>query len=66
MNNSNHTKISTLTSIIILTRNGLSYTKECIRSIFQHTTENFELIMIDNGSTDGTIQFLKTLPKPKS
>lgn len=54
-----------LTSIIILTHNGLKFTKECIRSIFQYTKEDFELVIVDNGSTDGTIEFLKTLPKAK-
>ncbi|WHY95324.1 glycosyltransferase family 2 protein [Peribacillus simplex] len=56
---------SPLTSIIILTRNGLAFTKECISSIFRHTRENFELILVDNGSTDGTLEFLKTLPNSK-
>ncbi|ASS96797.1 glycosyltransferase family 2 protein [Peribacillus simplex] len=56
---------SPLTSIIILTRNGLAFTKECISSIFRHTKENFELILVDNGSTDGTVEFLKTLPNSK-
>jgi len=56
---------SPLTSIIILTRNGLTFTKECISSIFRYTRENFELILVDNGSTDGTLEFLKTLPNTK-
>jgi GT2 family glycosyltransferase len=55
--------LATLTSIIILTHNGLSFTKECISSIFAHTRENFELILIDNASTDETVQYLNTLPK---
>ncbi|MGE7906601.1 glycosyltransferase family 2 protein [Peribacillus sp. NPDC094092] len=59
------TATSPLTSIIILTRNGLSFTKECISSIFRHSKENFELILVDNGSTDGTVDFLKTLPNSK-
>lgn len=54
---------STMTSIIMLTCNGLSFTKECILSIFNFTSENFELILVDNASTDGTIQYLHTLPK---
>ncbi|MDE3838792.1 glycosyltransferase family 2 protein [Bacillus methanolicus] len=53
---------SQLTSIIIVTRNGLSFTKECITSVFQHTLENFELILVDNGSLDDTLEYLKSLP----
>ncbi|MBD1378984.1 glycosyltransferase family 2 protein [Metabacillus arenae] len=54
-----------LTSIIILTHNSLAYTKECISSIFQYTNEPFELILIDNGSTDGTLSYLTKLPNAK-
>ena len=49
-----------LVSIIILTHNQLEYTKKCINSIFQHTTIPFELIIVDNNSTDGTVEYLKT------
>ena len=61
-----HTKYNNLiplTSIIILTKNGLSFTKECILSIFNCTNENFELIIVDNASTDGTVRYLHTLPR---
>jgi GT2 family glycosyltransferase len=62
-NNKELTGSPPLTSIIILTHNGLSFTKECIASIFNHTREDFELIIVDNKSTDGTVGYLKTLPK---
>ncbi|MED3833351.1 glycosyltransferase family 2 protein [Peribacillus frigoritolerans] len=65
VNHEHQSYASPLTSIIILTRNGLSFTKDCISSIFRHTKENFELILVDNGSTDGTLEFLKTLPNAK-
>ncbi|MCM3708084.1 MULTISPECIES: glycosyltransferase family 2 protein [Cytobacillus] len=58
-----NTNSSPLISIIILTCNKLNFTKQCIRSIFQFTKENFELIVIDNASKDGTVNFLKTLPR---
>ena len=48
------------TSIIILTHNQLEYTKKCINSIFKHTREPFELIVVDNGSTDGTVEYLES------
>jgi len=49
-----------LTSIIILTHNQLEYTKKCVDSIFEHTGEPFELIAVDNGSTDGTAEYLES------
>ncbi|RQV97374.1 glycosyltransferase, partial [bacterium] len=48
-----------LTSIIILTFNQLPYTQKCLDSIRKFTTIPYELIIVDNGSTDGTIRYLK-------
>ena len=48
-----------LTSIIILTHNQLKYTKKCLESIDLYTPERHELFLVDNGSTDGTTEFLK-------
>ncbi|MGY6210902.1 glycosyltransferase family 2 protein [Cytobacillus firmus] len=58
-----HTDTAPLISIIILTCNQLHYTKECINSIFQFTNENFEMVVIDNASNDGTLKFLETIPQ---
>jgi GT2 family glycosyltransferase/predicted Zn-dependent protease len=52
-----------ITSIIILTFNQLKYTKECLKSIRKYTPEPHEIIFVDNGSTDGTVKYLKTLIK---
>ena len=48
------------TSIIILTHNQLEYTRKCIESILKYTKGPFELIVVDNGSTDGTVEYLET------
>lgn len=47
------------TSIIILVHNQLIITQQCIESIRKHTPENYELIIVDNGSTDGTFEYLQ-------
>lgn len=47
-----------LTSIIILTWNQLALTQACLASISRHTELPYELIMIDNGSSDGTVTWL--------
>lgn len=52
-----------LTSIIILTFNQLEYTRKCVESIQRHTPEPHEIIFIDNGSTDGTREYLQKLTK---
>lgn len=52
----------TLTSIVIATFNGIEWTKRCITSVFRHTIEPFEFIFVDNGSTDGTPDYLGAIP----
>jgi GT2 family glycosyltransferase/Tfp pilus assembly protein PilF len=46
--------------MVILTCNQLEYTRKCLDSIFEHTKTPFELIVVDNGSTDGTVEFLES------
>jgi GT2 family glycosyltransferase/glycosyltransferase involved in cell wall biosynthesis/predicted Zn-dependent protease len=52
-------RVEPLTSIIILTLNQLAHTRLCIESIKKHTPEPHEIIIVDNGSTDGTLEYLK-------
>lgn len=51
--------MESLTSIIILTHNQLTYTKLCIDSIRQYTTEPYEIIVVDNASVDATAAWLR-------
>ena len=48
-------------SIIILCWNNLEYTKKCIESIRKNTELNYQLVIVDNGSTDGTLQYAETI-----
>lgn len=48
-------------SIILPLRNGGYLVKECIQSILSQTLQNFELLILDNKSTDGTSEWLRTL-----
>ena len=45
--------------ILILTYNGWGYTKKCIDSIKKHTHAPYKLLVIDNGSTDETVEQLR-------
>lgn len=51
-------------SVITLTYNNLKFTKKFVESLYNYTND-FELIVVDNGSTDGTVEYLKTLPEIK-
>ena len=51
------------TSIIILTFNEMECTRQCLRSIQKHTPEPHEVILIDNGSSDGTVKWLRDVVK---
>jgi GT2 family glycosyltransferase/tetratricopeptide (TPR) repeat protein len=48
-----------LVSIIILAHNQLRDTQHCLASIERHTSLSHELILVDNGSTDGTSQYFR-------
>ncbi len=47
-----------LVSIIIINYNGKSYLEKCLESIKKIKYDNLEIIVVDNNSTDGTMEFL--------
>lgn len=51
-----------LTSIVLVTHNELEYTRMCVDSLRRRTDEPYELIVVDNGSTDGTVAWLRNQP----
>ena len=53
---------ASLVSVIMVSENQLDSTlRQSIYTILKQTHQNLELIIIDNNSTDGTLDFLKTL-----
>ncbi|MCI0416656.1 glycosyltransferase, partial [bacterium] len=50
-----------LVSIVIPVYNQLHYTRQCIDEIRRSTSNPYELIIINNGSTDGTEEYLDSL-----
>ncbi|MBI4299826.1 MAG: methyltransferase domain-containing protein, partial [Chloroflexi bacterium] len=55
-------KAPPLVSIVILTHNELPYTRLCVESIERYTPERHELVFVDNASSDGTLDYLRSLP----
>lgn len=50
--------------IHITTYNRLEFTKRCISSLFWSNPKNCELVIVDNNSDDGTIEYLTNLKHP--
>jgi glycosyltransferase involved in cell wall biosynthesis len=58
-------KISPLVSIIFTSYNHLEFLKQAIESLLNQSFINFELIVVDDCSTDGSQELLKTYTKDK-
>jgi GT2 family glycosyltransferase/predicted Zn-dependent protease len=50
-----------LASLIILCCNQLDCTRLCLESVLRQTRRPYELILVDNGSTDGTAAYLQEI-----
>ncbi len=54
-----------LTSVVIVTHDQLAYTRACVDSVRLRTDGPYELVFVDNGSTDGTPDYLRSVPGAK-
>ena len=48
-------------SIILPVRNGGEYVKECVHSILNQTLNDFNFLVLDNNSSDGTPEWIESL-----
>src|ERR1039458_2553764 len=48
-------------AVVIPCWNQLYFTKQTVESLFDTTAEDFQLILVDDGSTDGTDQYANSL-----
>jgi GT2 family glycosyltransferase len=53
--------VGKLVSVVIITLNRFDKLKNCIQSVIDNNFQDIELIIIDNGSTDGTKEYLENL-----
>jgi glycosyltransferase involved in cell wall biosynthesis len=54
-----------LVSIILTTLNAATYLHQALDSCLNQTYENLELIVVDGGSTDGTLEILASYTDPR-
>lgn len=50
-----------LVTVIILNYNGKDFLKTCIASVKKQTYRNIEILVADNNSSDGSVEYVKTL-----
>ena len=50
-------------SIVIPNYNGKHFLENCLKAVFAQTIENMEVIVVDNGSTDGSQEYLDNYPE---
>jgi len=58
-------KNSTKYTIMLPVHNGGEYVKQCIASILSQRIKNFELVILENASTDGTREWVQSLSDPR-
>ena len=47
-----------LASIVIASYNGKHLLKTCLDSVFKQAYRNYEVILVDNGSSDDSVEFV--------
>lgn len=52
-------KSPALVSVIVINFNGKKYLKNCFDSLLSGSYSNIELILVDNGSSDGSVEFMR-------
>ena len=57
---------SPLVSIIIVNFNGREVIENCLNSVLRTNRIKFEVIVVDNGSTDGSIEFVQNFVEKSS
>ena len=46
-------------SIIVVNWNGIGWLDGCLNSLVNQTYSDYEIILVDNASTDGSVEFIR-------
>lgn len=49
-----------LVSVVVVNFNGKKFLEECLSSLERQTFRDFEVILVDNGSSDGSAEFVRS------
>lgn len=58
-----HGKRAPVISVVLSTFNAEKYISQCIQSLLKQSFEDFELVVIDDGSTDNSAQIIRSFMK---
>jgi GT2 family glycosyltransferase len=50
-----------IVSVIVVNFNGMPYIESCLRSILKQDFAHFEVILVDNKSSDGSLEFVRRM-----
>ena len=53
-------------SVVVCTFNRVGLLRECLESLVSQSYDNFEVFVVDDGSSDGTLDFLKSFSEAHS
>lgn len=54
-------RVKPLVSVVIVNYNGLKFLQGCLASLLNTRYENFEIVFVDNGSSDGSVRVAKEM-----
>lgn len=60
----NASSATPLVSVVVVNRNGAAWLRECLDSVTAQRGVSFELIVVDNGSTDESVAVVQGLTEP--
>lgn len=49
-----------IVSVVVVNFNGLRFLEDCIHSLIAQTWKNLEIIIVDNASSDGSVEYLSS------
>src|SRR5437773_10300815 len=52
-------------SVVVVNLNRCELLGRCLESVWRQTFSNFEVVVVDNGSTDGSMEFLRAISDPR-